>query len=297
MQIYHEELLLEESTFGYHYDHFLDLNVRICNERFVTGIYHKVDDFDFEVISFPFPESNIHSKVGYNCFYSQLIRFFRLCNNVTDFSIRVRMLYFKLSGRGYSGSILKRYFLKFCGRYPVDLKYNMQDGSALWDSTFMSDSALSCCIYDYEAIEEMTKPCKVVLSNDLDPSYTTPKLDVDVAPISDTSTPDINIVEDDDVDQAHTPLPLSNPKNHCYINSALQVIWRILMYFNDSFHINDNREGCMVQCLVGDVQANSNNALFNFKSRLARFDTFFSGKHQQDVFECWTTLVQILHIQ
>ena len=135
----------------------------------------------------------------------------------------------------------------------------------------------------------------VVLSNDLDPSYTTPKLDVDVAPISDTSTPDINIVEDDDVDQAHTPLPLSNPKNHCYINSALQVIWRILMYFNDSFHINDNREGCMVRCLVEDIQANSNNALFNFKSRLVRFDSFFSGQYQQDVFECWTTLVQILH--
>ena len=52
----------------------------------------------------------------------------------------------------------------------------------------------------------------------------------------------------------------------------------------------------MVRCLVEDIQANSNNALFNFKSRLARFDTFFSGQHQQDVFECWTTLVQILHI-
>ena len=124
-RIYHEELILEESSFGYHYDHFLDLNIRIFGGKFIVGIYHKVDGFDFEVIIFPFPESNIHSKVGYNCFYSQLIRFFRLCNNVTDFSIRVRMLYFKLSGRGYSGSILKRYFLKFCGRYPVDLKYKL----------------------------------------------------------------------------------------------------------------------------------------------------------------------------
>ena len=294
--IYHEELLLEESTFGYHYDHFLDLNVRICNGRFVTGIYHKVDDFDFEVISFPFPESNIHSKVGYNCFYSQLIRFFRLCNNDTDFSIRVRMLFFKLSGRGYSSSILKRYFLKFCGRYPVDLKYNVPDGSALWESTFESDRALSCSIYDYEAIGEMIKPCKIVLRNDLDPSYTIPKLDVNETPMSDTFTPNTTPVEDGDDTQAHIPLPLSNPKNHCYINSALQVIWRILMYFNDSFHINDNREGCMLRCLVDDIQANNNNALFNFKSKLGRFDSFFNGQYQQDVFECWTTLVHILHI-
>ena len=80
-QIYHPSLILEGSNMGYHYDTFLDLQIRIYQERFVVGIYHKVDDFNFEVISFPFPSSNIHSQLGYNTIHSQLVRFFRLCNN------------------------------------------------------------------------------------------------------------------------------------------------------------------------------------------------------------------------
>ena len=77
-QIYHPSLVLEGSTTGYHYDTFLDLQIRIYQKRFVVGIYHKVDDFNFEVISFPFPSSNIHSQLGYNTFYSQLMRCFLL---------------------------------------------------------------------------------------------------------------------------------------------------------------------------------------------------------------------------
>ena len=37
-RIYHKELLLEESDFGYHYDNFLDLSVRIHSERFLLGV-------------------------------------------------------------------------------------------------------------------------------------------------------------------------------------------------------------------------------------------------------------------
>ena len=100
-EIYHPTLTLESSEQGYHTDTFLDLLIRVYNKKFVIGIYHKVDDFSFEVINFPFPDSNIHSETGYNCFYSQLIRFFRLCNDITDFGIRVHMVRAKLCARGY----------------------------------------------------------------------------------------------------------------------------------------------------------------------------------------------------
>ena len=46
-EIYHPSLVLEGSTTGYHFDTFLDLLIRIQNKRFVVGIYHKVNDFDF----------------------------------------------------------------------------------------------------------------------------------------------------------------------------------------------------------------------------------------------------------
>ena len=66
---------------------FLDPYIRVVDHKFITGIYHKVDDFNFEVISYPFPQSNIHSMLGYSTYYSQLIRFFRLCNNINDFFV------------------------------------------------------------------------------------------------------------------------------------------------------------------------------------------------------------------
>ena len=69
--------------------------------KFLIGIYYKVDDFNFEVISFPFPESNKQSIVGFNTISSPLIRFYRLCNNIIDFMLRVQLTYRKLHSRGY----------------------------------------------------------------------------------------------------------------------------------------------------------------------------------------------------
>ena len=52
-------------------DTFLDLDITEEN-RFITKIYNKVDDFDFEVVSFLFPTSNMSDHITYNSFYSQL---------------------------------------------------------------------------------------------------------------------------------------------------------------------------------------------------------------------------------
>ena len=82
-------LLLKGSTCSYIQDTFLDLYIRVYDHEFITGIYHKVDDFKFEVISSPLPQSNVHSMIGYATHYSQLMRFFRLCNNINDFLFRV----------------------------------------------------------------------------------------------------------------------------------------------------------------------------------------------------------------
>ena len=88
----------------------------------LTGIYHKVDDFNFEVINYPFPQSNIHSMLGYTTFYSQLIRFFRLCNNINDFLFRAKLSYSKLAKRGYIHSLLFKWFKRFCLAYKIEEK-------------------------------------------------------------------------------------------------------------------------------------------------------------------------------
>ena len=97
--------------------------IRVVDHKFITGIYHKVDDFNFEVISYPFPQSNVHSMLGYSTYYSQLIRFFRLCNNVNDFLFRAKFSYSKLVKRGYKHNFLLKYFKKFCSAYNIEGKY------------------------------------------------------------------------------------------------------------------------------------------------------------------------------
>ena len=222
--IYHSSLQLEESDFGYHYDHFLDLNIRIVNGRFVIGIYHKVDDFDFEVISFPFPSSNIHSQVGYTSFYSQLVRYFRLCNNLTDFIIRVKMLKNKLSSRGYNLVSLRKCFLRFCNIYPAPLKYGPTN-EALWDLTNKNILGGSCYVYDQNAVRTLTKPCTICLEdlyNKDKKVYVTDTemIENSVSRISSTCSNDV-------IANSCSPIPLANPRNHCYLNSVLQVLFRL----------------------------------------------------------------------
>ena len=75
-----------------HKDTFLDLDITIDENRFITKIYDNVDDYNFEVVSFPFPTSNMSDSIAYNSFYSQLDRFSSVCSKFNDFDIRCRNL-------------------------------------------------------------------------------------------------------------------------------------------------------------------------------------------------------------
>ena len=118
--IYDSTLLLEGSAYSYKQDIFLGLYIRVVDGKYVTGIYHKVDDFNFAVINYPFPQSNIHSMLGYTTFYSQLILFFRLCNNINDFLFGAKLSDFELIKRGYIHSLLFKYFKRFCLVYKIE---------------------------------------------------------------------------------------------------------------------------------------------------------------------------------
>ena len=71
---------------------FLDLDITIDENRFITKLCQKVDDFDFEIVSFPFPTSNMSDHINYKSFYFQLIRFSLVCSKLNDFDIHSRNL-------------------------------------------------------------------------------------------------------------------------------------------------------------------------------------------------------------
>ena len=109
--IYPSELTLEPSHD--HEDHFLDLNIIISdNYKLSFKMYNKTDDFDFEVISFPFPESNIHSSITYSAFFSQLVRYAKISSNYIDFKNWCKILSQKLILRGFSANKLTWQFKK-----------------------------------------------------------------------------------------------------------------------------------------------------------------------------------------
>ena len=95
----------------------LDMVVELSEGNIVTKVYCKTDDFPFQVISLPYLESNLDEKICYKVFYGQTLRFQRLCNLISDFEGRTKMLLDILVNRGYRIGKLRREFCKVVEKY------------------------------------------------------------------------------------------------------------------------------------------------------------------------------------
>ena len=114
---------------------FLDLNLSIHNDTVSTKIYDKRDDFDFDIVNFPFLDGDVPRRPSYGVYISQLIRFARASSHVDYFNNRNRFLTAKLLKQGYRYHKLRKAFSKFYRRhfeliekYHVSLKKLMQQG-------------------------------------------------------------------------------------------------------------------------------------------------------------------------
>ena len=116
--------------------HFLDLNLCIYNGTVSTKIYDKRDDFDFDIVNFPFLDGDVPRRTSYGVYISQLIRFARASSNLNDFNYRNKALTAKLLRQGYRYFKLRKAFSKFYRRhsaliekkYIVSLKTLLQQG-------------------------------------------------------------------------------------------------------------------------------------------------------------------------
>ena len=87
-QIYPTELQLNKANSSDTEAPFLDLNLSITNGIVSSKIYDKRDDFNFEIVNFPFLDGDVPRSPSYGLYISQLIRFARVCSNVDDFNNR-----------------------------------------------------------------------------------------------------------------------------------------------------------------------------------------------------------------
>ena len=78
----------------------------ISNDIVSAKIYDKRDDFDFEIVSFPFLDGNVPRSTSYGVYISQFIRFARASSYVADSNTRNKLLAQKLLKQGNRYSII-----------------------------------------------------------------------------------------------------------------------------------------------------------------------------------------------
>ena len=100
-RIYPPELQLNKANTSDTEAPFLDLLLSISNGFVSSKIYDKRDDFDFDIVNFPFLDGDVPRSTSYGVYISQLIRFARVSSHVVDFNARNKSLTAKLLQQGY----------------------------------------------------------------------------------------------------------------------------------------------------------------------------------------------------
>ena len=83
-QIYPKELQLNKANNSDTEATFLDLHLSISNDIVSTKIYDKRDNFDFEIVNFPFLDGDVPRSTSYGVCIYQLILFARACTYVAE---------------------------------------------------------------------------------------------------------------------------------------------------------------------------------------------------------------------
>ena len=83
-QIYPSVLQLNKANASHTEAAFLYLRLSISNSIVSTKIYDKRDDFDFEIVNFPFLDGAVPCSTSYGVYISQRIPFARASSYITD---------------------------------------------------------------------------------------------------------------------------------------------------------------------------------------------------------------------
>ena len=119
----------------------------ICTVCFDRNIHQHGQDFDLEIVNFPFLDGDIPRSTSYGVYISQLIRFARASSYVADFNTRYKLLIQKLLKQGYRYHKLRKTFLKFYRRcYDLISKFQVGLKSLLRQGLSEPDFMVTWCI-------------------------------------------------------------------------------------------------------------------------------------------------------
>ena len=95
------------------------VNLQPTQSRWNFKIYDKRDDFDLDIVNFPFLDGDVLRRSSYGVYISQLIRFARASSNHSDFNYRNKALTAKLHRQGHRYFKLCKAFSKYYRRQYV----------------------------------------------------------------------------------------------------------------------------------------------------------------------------------
>ena len=125
--IYSPGLVINKENEGTTHTSILEIDMSIDQQSktFTTNLFDKRDSFNFDIIKYPSLNSNIHSKVVYNIFVSQIIRYSRVCNKLHYFLIALKKLVKNMIAKGCKRSRLFKLLYKTLLKKEILTKYDI----------------------------------------------------------------------------------------------------------------------------------------------------------------------------
>ena len=91
-RMYPSELQLNKANISDTEAAFLDLHLFISNWFVSSKIFDNRDDFDYDIVNFPFVDDDVPRSTSYGVNISQLIRFAQVSSQITNFDARNKIL-------------------------------------------------------------------------------------------------------------------------------------------------------------------------------------------------------------
>ena len=88
--IYPSELQLNKANISDTEASFLDLHLSMSDGFVKSKLFDKRDDFDFDIVNFPFLDGDVPRSISYGVYISQLIRFARVSSHVDDLLLGIK---------------------------------------------------------------------------------------------------------------------------------------------------------------------------------------------------------------
>ena len=95
----------------------MDLRLSVAGGFVSSGVCDRRDDFDFDIVGFPFFDGGVPRRASCGVCVSRLVGFAGVCSRVADFNARGKCLTARLLQQGYRYHRLREAFSKFYRRH------------------------------------------------------------------------------------------------------------------------------------------------------------------------------------